>query len=66
MMNALRLNNGFETRLFSERTGIPWEAMSMRLAEASNKDLITINHDWIQPTLRGRRYLNELLQIFLD
>ncbi len=66
MMNALRLTKGFETRLFSERTGMPWEEISMGLAEASNKGLITQNHQFIQPTLLGQRYLNELLQIFLD
>lgn len=66
MMNALRLNNGFETRLFQERTGMPLEAISMRLAEASNKGLITQNHHLIQPTLLGQRYLNNLLEIFLN
>ncbi len=66
MMNALRLTKGFEARLFTERTGMPWEAISMRLAEASNKGFITQQHQFIQPTLLGRRYLNELLQIFLD
>lgn len=66
MMNALRLNNGFEARLFQERTGMPWEAISTCLTEASNKSLITQNHQFIQPTLLGRRYLNELLQVFLD
>jgi oxygen-independent coproporphyrinogen-3 oxidase len=66
MMNALRLNNGFETRLFSERTGMPWEAISMSLAEASNKGLITQNHQRLKPTLLGQRYLNNLLEIFLN
>ncbi len=66
MMNALRLTKGFETKLFTEHTGMPWEAISMRLAEASNKGFITRQHQFIQPTLLGRRYLNELLQIFLD
>jgi putative oxygen-independent coproporphyrinogen III oxidase len=66
MMNALRLNNGFETRLFSERTGMPWEAISMRFAEASNKGLITHSHQRIKPTLLGQRYLNNLLEIFLN
>ncbi|MGB7816069.1 MAG: radical SAM family heme chaperone HemW [Methylotenera sp.] len=66
MMNALRLNNGFETRLFQERTGMPLEAISMRLAEASNKGLITQNHHLVRPTLLGQRYLNNLLEIFLN
>lgn len=70
MMNALRLSNGFEMKLFQERTGMPWEAISMRVAEALEKGLITkdLQKDLnlIQPTLLGQRYLNNLLEIFLN
>ena len=70
MMNALRLTGGFESKLFQERTGMPWEApvvnnMAMRVAEASQKGLITQNQQFIQPTMLGQRYLNNLLEIFL-
>ena len=65
MMNALRLTGGFETKLFQERTGLTLDLVSMRLAEASQKGLITQNHQLIQPTLLGQRYLNNLLEIFL-
>jgi putative oxygen-independent coproporphyrinogen III oxidase len=65
MMNALRLTNGFESKLFQERTGMPWEAISMRVAAASNKGLITQDLQKITPTLLGQRYLNNLLEIFL-
>ena len=69
-MNALRLSNGFETKLFQERTGMPLQApdfnnMAMRLAEASKKGLITYDTNRIQPSLLGQRYLNDLLEIFL-
>ena len=66
MMNALRITGGFETKLFQERTGLPLQAISMRLAAASKKGLITQNHQFIQPTLLGQRYLNNLLEIFLN
>jgi oxygen-independent coproporphyrinogen-3 oxidase len=66
MMNALRLTNGFEKKLFQERTGMPWEAMSMRVAEALKKGLITQDLQKITPTLLGQRYLNNLLEIFLN
>ena len=66
MMNALRLTGGFETKLFSERTGMPVQAISMGLAEASKKGLITQNTQTIQPTLLGQRYLNDLLELFLN
>jgi putative oxygen-independent coproporphyrinogen III oxidase len=65
MVNALRLTNGFEIKLFRERTGMPLEAISMRLAEASKKGLIIQNNSFIQPTLLGQRYLNNLLELFL-
>jgi len=66
MMNALRLTSGFEKKLFQERTGMPWEAISMRIAEASKKGLIAENLQTIKPTFLGQRYLNDLLQTFLD
>ena len=66
MMNALRLTGGFETKLFQERTGMPWQAVSIRVTAAINKGLITQNHQFIQPTLLGQRYLNNLLEIFLN
>ena len=66
MMNALRLTAGFETKLFQERTGMPWQAVSIRVTAAINKGLITQNHQFIQPTLLGQRYLNNLLEIFLN
>lgn len=69
MMNALRLTNGFETKLFSERTGMPWQIVSMRVAEALKKGLITQDLNkgmsFIRPTLLGQRFLNNLLELFL-
>lgn len=66
MMNALRLCNGFDIGLFQQRTGMPWEAISMRLLEASKKGFITQHQQLIKPTLQGQRYLNDLLTLFLD
>ncbi len=66
MMNALRLTHGVETKLFHERTGMPWQVISARAAEAQNKGLITQDLNRLQPTLLGQRYLNNLLEIFLN
>jgi putative oxygen-independent coproporphyrinogen III oxidase len=66
MMNALRLTNGFEKSLFKNHTGMPWEAISMRVAGALKKGLITQDLQKITPTLLGQRYLNNLLEIFLN
>ena len=65
MMNALRLAAGFEPRLFAERTGLSLAAVEPALQEAVRRGLITRDHVRIAPTQRGRRFLNDLLQLFL-
>lgn len=66
MMNALRLNQGFPATLFQERTGLPLGIVEPALRAAQQKGLISRDHVQIAPTLRGQRFLNELLQLFLD
>jgi len=65
MMNALRLTSGFEARLFSERVGVPLTCLARQLDEAERKGLIERDHRHIAPTALGRRFLNDLLQMFL-
>lgn len=65
MMNALRLNGGFDVPLFAERAGVPLTAVLKPLQEAEQRGLITRDHLRMAPTLLGRRFLNELLQLFL-
>ncbi|WP_374239722.1 radical SAM family heme chaperone HemW [Zoogloea sp.] len=65
MMNALRLNQGFPRRLFTERTGLPFEAAEPGLLKARQQGLVEIDGDIIRPTTRGRHFLNELLMLFL-
>ena len=65
MLGALRLNQGFETRLFTERTGLAITCVNRELDTAENRGLITRTHTHIAPTERGRRFLNDLLEIFL-
>jgi putative oxygen-independent coproporphyrinogen III oxidase len=65
MMNALRLTSGFDPRLFHAHTGLPISSMQEKLVEAEQRELIVWSHDRIFPTLTGRRFLNDLLQIFL-
>ncbi|MFN0314677.1 MAG: radical SAM family heme chaperone HemW [Burkholderiales bacterium] len=66
MMNALRLTGGFETRLFEERTGLPLQSVLPRLESAEAKGLLERDLLRINPTLKGQRFLNDLLQRFLD
>lgn len=65
MMNALRLNNGIATTLFSERTGLPFSAISNTLDKAKQKGLLQQDENIIQTTPQGRLFLNELLTMFL-
>jgi putative oxygen-independent coproporphyrinogen III oxidase len=65
MMNALRLTEGFPTQTFVERTGLAITNIQRQLDEAERRELITRDHRHIAPTLAGRRFLNDLLGIFL-
>jgi oxygen-independent coproporphyrinogen-3 oxidase len=65
MMNALRLNAGFPVALFEERAGVPLTAILRELENAERRGLIERDHARIAPTPRGRRFLNDLLQLFL-
>lgn len=65
MMNALRLSGGFATELFQERTGLPLTHILRPLDIAEQRGLILSDHQHIAPTLAGKRFLNDLLQLFL-
>ncbi len=65
MMNALRLTEGFDPRLFTPATGLPLESLATPLHEAARRGLLFQSDTVIRPTLLGQRFLNELLQIFL-
>jgi len=65
MMNALRLNGGFPLVLFEERAGAPLTSVLKELEIAEGKGLIARDHQRVEPTALGRRFLNDLLQIFL-
>jgi oxygen-independent coproporphyrinogen-3 oxidase len=65
MLNALRLVEGFEARLFAERTGLPLTLIERELGDAESRGLLERSWKHIRPTERGRRFLNELLEPFL-
>ena len=65
MMNALRLNDGFALRLYPERTGLALTTVLPLLEAAERDGLIERDHVEVRPSLRGRRFLNDLLQRFL-
>jgi oxygen-independent coproporphyrinogen-3 oxidase len=65
MMNALRLTAGVPVSLYAERTGRPITDIARELAEAERRGLLERDHARLAPTALGRRFLNDLLQIFL-
>ncbi|MEK7207672.1 MAG: radical SAM family heme chaperone HemW [Pseudomonadota bacterium] len=65
MLNALRLTDGFPTPLFQERAGLPLSVCEKPLSLAESKGLIEWDTQTIRPTPAGRRYLNNLLELFV-
>ncbi|MFP4611637.1 MAG: radical SAM family heme chaperone HemW [Thiohalophilus sp.] len=65
MLNALRLNDGFELALFERHTGLAHDILQAPLQQAVADGLIEQAGDPIQASMRGRQYLNDLVARFL-
>jgi oxygen-independent coproporphyrinogen-3 oxidase len=65
MLNALRLLDGFAPELFRSRTGLPLAAIEPALGRAEAMGYVARDARRIRPTERGRRFLNEALELFL-
>ncbi len=65
-MNALRLTAGFEASLFTECTGLDFARIAAPLARAQQAGLLERYANRIHPSLRGLRYLNNLLELFVE
>lgn len=61
LMNALRLTDGFEFRLFSERTGLGRKKLDSFISQARQLGFIEIYQDRVVPTERGRNFLDDML-----
>lgn len=68
LMNALRLENGFEIDLFSRHTGLDIHHLTNTLQTAQSQGMIDINkHMGIAcPTEKGKLFLNDLLMSLMD
>jgi putative oxygen-independent coproporphyrinogen III oxidase len=64
-MNALRMDAGFTSAAFTERTGLPADTLDPPVAAAIGAGLLERVDGHVRCTRRGRRYLNELLQYFM-
>jgi putative oxygen-independent coproporphyrinogen III oxidase len=65
MMNALRLADGFPPALFEARTAQPLSNILPKIKAAEAEGLLEVGPERIAPTLKGRRFLNVLLERFL-
>lgn len=66
MMNALRLNEGFEPALFAAHAGQQLILVESALSKAEEAGLIERNIKQIRPTEKGRQFLDDLLQLFIE
>ncbi len=64
-LNAFRLVDGFEPALFEQRTGRPLAALETGLSQAQARGLIERDAARIRPTALGRRFLDDLVAMFL-
>ncbi len=65
MLNALRLHEGVLSELFTQRTGLGLEAVEERLQQAVEQGLLHYSAESIRPTADGRRFLNDLVSLFM-
>ena len=65
MLNTLRMADGFDLALFTERTGLPISTIASGLARAEQGGLLARDGDRVRPTVRGFDFLNDLQSLFL-
>jgi putative oxygen-independent coproporphyrinogen III oxidase len=65
MLNALRLTEGFRRALFSERTGLDWDAIAAPVAALEARGLLERSADGLRATPIGLRFLNDVLLEFM-
>lgn len=66
MLNRLRLFDKLNLQQFQQRTNLPISSIAAILETARQKELITIDGEWLAVTSLGKRFLNDLIQMFLD
>lgn len=64
MMNALRLYEPISLQVFKERTSLNLQNILRQIQKAAELGLITWNPEELATTPQGKRFLNDLLQLF--
>jgi putative oxygen-independent coproporphyrinogen III oxidase len=65
MLNALRLNSGFEMREFETRSGLSSDVLAATLAHAQSRGLIEVVDGNVRASDLGFRFLNDTIGLFL-
>ena len=65
LLNALRLREGFDIRLFEQRTGLP-RSLLLDACASIDAELLVIDEERIAASERGYDFLNEVLQNFMQ
>ncbi len=66
MLNALRLNDGFELALFSRHTGLALSQISAQLQQLQTQNWAHLSDNRLELTALGKQYLNSVIAVFLD
>lgn len=65
MMNALRLNEGVDAKLYAERTGLDLDSLDELLTSLRSRKLMVEDHSRLSCTEQGHVFLNSVLEEFL-
>ncbi|WP_374571204.1 radical SAM family heme chaperone HemW [Acinetobacter sp.] len=65
MMNALRLNEGTDAKLYAERTGLSLDSLDELLTSLRARKLMAADHSRLACTEQGHVFLNSVLEEFL-
>jgi putative oxygen-independent coproporphyrinogen III oxidase len=65
LLNALRLNEGFESSAFEMRTGLAFTSVEAQFAQATNRGLVERCGERWRATAKGLNFLNDLQGLFL-
>ena len=65
MLNNLRLEQGFNEALFTSRTNLELEFLADKIDLARRKGLLCTSNNIIKPSDTGKKFLNDLCEIFL-
>lgn len=65
-LNSLRLFQPIAKTLFTQRTGLNWQNTQAKIATAVELGLLTETETSVTATTKGKQYLNDLIEIFID